>query len=64
MTAAVRSETSFDPHARISGLIAVKARPDPVGLADQVFTALSANDYGVFDGLVTAIIPALAGPVT
>jgi hypothetical protein len=41
------------------GVIAGKARPDPVGLADQVFTALSANDYGVFDGLVTAMIPAL-----
>src|ERR1700751_5973285 len=41
------------------GAIAAKARPDPVGLADQVFTALSANDYGVFDGLVTAMIPAL-----
>jgi hypothetical protein len=41
------------------GVIAAKARPDPVGLADQVFTALSANDYGVFDGLVTAMIPAL-----
>src|SRR6516165_504095 len=33
------------------GAIAAKAGPDPVGLADQVFTALSANDYGVFDGL-------------
>jgi hypothetical protein len=41
------------------GAIAAKARLDPVGLADQVFTALSANDYGVFDGLVTAMIPAL-----
>jgi hypothetical protein len=41
------------------GAIAAKARPDPVGLADQVFAALSANDYGVFDGLVTAMIPAL-----
>ena len=42
------------------GTIAVKARPDPVSLADQVFTALSANnDYGVFDGLVAAIVPAL-----
>src|SRR6266513_437072 len=41
------------------GVIAEKTRPDPVGLADQVFTALSANDYGVFDGLVTAMIPAL-----
>jgi nitrite reductase/ring-hydroxylating ferredoxin subunit len=41
------------------GAIAVKARPDPVGLADRVLTAVSANDYGVFDGLVTAMIPAL-----
>jgi hypothetical protein len=41
------------------GAIALKARPDPVGLADRVFTAVSANDYGVFDGLVTAMIPAL-----
>jgi hypothetical protein len=40
------------------GAIAAKARPDPVGLADQVFAALSANDYSVFDGLVTAMIPA------
>ena len=41
------------------GAIAAKAGPDPVGLADQVFTALSANDYGVFDGLVAAMVPAL-----
>jgi hypothetical protein len=41
------------------GTIAVNARPDPVGLADQVFTALFANDYGVFDGLVAAMIPSL-----
>jgi hypothetical protein len=41
------------------GAIAVNARPDPVGLADQVFTALSANDYGVFDGLVAAMASAL-----
>jgi hypothetical protein len=41
------------------GVIATNARPDPVGLADRVFAALSANDYGVFDGLVKAIIPAL-----
>jgi hypothetical protein len=39
--------------------IAVKARPDAVGLADQVFTALLANGYGVFDGLVAAMVPAL-----
>jgi hypothetical protein len=41
------------------GAIAVNARPDPVGLADQVFTALLANDYGVFDGVVAAMAPAL-----
>src|ERR1700710_1678769 len=32
------------------GEIATKARPDRVGLADRVFAALSANDYGAFDG--------------
>jgi hypothetical protein len=41
------------------GTIAVEARPDPIVLADQVFTALSANDYGVFDDLVAVMIPAL-----
>jgi hypothetical protein len=41
------------------GTIAIKARPDPVDLADRVFTALSADGYGVFDGLVTAMVPAL-----
>src|SRR5689334_5557728 len=41
------------------GAIAVKARLDPVGLADRIFTALSANGYGVFDGLVAAMVPAL-----
>ena len=46
------------------GIIAVKARPDPVGLADRVFTALSANDYGVFDGLVAAMVPALSAAGT
>ena len=33
--------------------IAVMARPDPASLADRVFTALSKNDYGLFDNLVT-----------
>jgi hypothetical protein len=41
------------------GAIAVKARPDPADLADRVFTALSANGYGIFDGLVAAMVPAL-----
>lgn len=41
------------------GAIAAKARPDPVGLADRVFTALLANEYGVYDGLVPVMLPAL-----
>ena len=59
MTVTVRSETSFRSACEDLGAIAVKARPDPVDLADRVFTALSANDYGVFDGLVAAMVPAL-----
>jgi hypothetical protein len=39
--------------------ITVMARPDPASLADRVFTALSANDYGFFDNLVKGIFPAL-----
>ena len=35
------------------------ARPDPASLADRVFTALSKNDYGLFDNLVKGIFPAL-----
>lgn len=41
------------------GAIAAKARPDPVVLADRVFAALLANDYGVYDGLVPVMVPAL-----
>jgi hypothetical protein len=41
------------------GAIAIRARPDPVVLADRVFTALLANDYGVYDGLVPVMLPAL-----
>src|SRR3954470_3564413 len=41
------------------GAIAVKAKPDPVSLADRVFAAVLANDYGVFDGLVRIMLPAL-----
>jgi hypothetical protein len=41
------------------GTVAVKARPDPINLADQVFAALLSNDYGVLDGLIKAIMPAL-----
>ena len=41
------------------GAIAVRARPDPVVLADRVYDALLANDYGVYDGLVPVMLPAL-----
>ncbi|WP_376094072.1 DUF6880 family protein [Roseomonas sp. CCTCC AB2023176] len=41
------------------GTVAVQAKPDPVGLADRVFAAVGANDYGVFDGLVPVMLPAL-----
>ena len=41
------------------GTIAAKAKPNPVNLADRVFAAMQANDYGVFDGLVTVMLPAL-----
>ena len=41
------------------GTIAAKAKPDPVNLADRVLAAVQANDYGVFDGLVTVMLPAL-----
>ena len=37
-----------------------KAKPDPVSLADRVFAALGANDYGVFDGLVTVMLQPVA----
>lgn len=41
------------------GAIAVRARPDPVALADRVYDALLANDYGVYDGLMPVMLPAL-----
>lgn len=41
------------------GAIAAKARRDPLGLADRVFTALLANEYGVYDRLVPIMLPAL-----
>ena len=41
------------------GTIAATAKPDPVNLADRVLAAVQANDYGVFDGLVTVMLPAL-----
>ena len=41
------------------GTIAVRARPDAAVLADRVFAALLTNDYGVYDGLVPTVLPAL-----
>jgi hypothetical protein len=41
------------------GAIAIWAKPDPAAFADQVFAALLANDYGIYDGLVPAMLPAL-----
>ena len=41
------------------GAIAVRAKPDPVALADRVHDALLANDHGAYDGLVPVMLPAL-----
>ncbi len=41
------------------GGIAIRAKPNPADLADRVFAALLANDYGAYDGLVPIMLPAL-----
>jgi hypothetical protein len=46
------------------GAIAAKASPDPVRLADRVFEAVAANDYGEYDRLVEVVLPALGGSGT
>ena len=43
------------------GEIARAARPDPHALADRTFEALTGDDYGQYDDLVSALAPAL-GP--
>lgn len=43
------------------GVVAVLAKASPVILAGQAFDALVANDYGQFDGLISALAKAL-GP--
>lgn len=43
------------------GDVALAAKGDPAALADRVFAALVANDYGQFDGLIAIMAPAL-GP--
>jgi len=49
----------FRAACRDLGLIATAARPDPEVLAARVFRALTANDYGQFDGLIGVVAPAL-----
>jgi hypothetical protein len=41
------------------GTVAVPASLDPIRLADRVFEALTANDYGQYDSLIAAVFPAL-----
>jgi len=41
------------------GTIAVTAGTDPVKLADRVYAAISANDWGIYDSLFEAMLPAL-----
>ena len=43
------------------GAVALEAAPDPVRLADRVFEAVTANDYGEYDRLVEVVLPALKG---
>lgn len=41
------------------GRIAQQAKPHPQHLADRVFSALQADDFGQYDGLIAALSPAL-----
>ena len=41
------------------GVIATKAKPDPVSFAERALAALLANDYGIYDGLVPVMLPVL-----
>lgn len=43
------------------GAVAQKASPDPERLTERVVMAVTTNDYGEYDDLVEAILPALAG---
>ncbi|TGV18009.1 DUF6880 family protein [Mesorhizobium sp. M4B.F.Ca.ET.143.01.1.1] len=42
------------------GEIAIKAKPEPLLLAEQTFDAVTNNHYGEYDRLIPAIMPALA----
>jgi len=41
------------------GAVAAKGSADPIGLANQVFAAVTTNLYGEYDPLVAAVFPAL-----
>lgn len=41
------------------GTIAETARPNPIALADRVYTALNENDYGQYDGLIETLAPTM-----
>jgi hypothetical protein len=51
----------FRGACRDLGPLAELAKPDPVDLADSVFAALNANDYGQYDPLIETLSPALGG---
>ncbi len=41
------------------GALAAKAKPNQAALAEQVFAAVTKNDYGEFDNLIPIIFPTL-----
>ena len=49
----------FRQACRDLGAVAARASPDPARLADRVFEAVTANDYGEYDRLVAVVLPAL-----
>jgi hypothetical protein len=49
----------FRRACRDLGAVAARASPDPLRLADRVFEAVTANDYGEYDQLVEVVVPAL-----
>jgi len=49
----------FRRACRDLGTVAAKASPNPARLADQVFEAVTKNDYGEYDQLVGVVLPAL-----
>ncbi len=49
----------FSDGCRDLGPLAQAARPDPVVLADRVFTALNENGYGQYDHLIETLSPSL-----